>query len=193
MLPLPEGEKVGERAVIIGVTGCVGAGKSTASAILATFGARVLDLDRVAARAVKESSLGLSPAEALAAVVTGGPDKARIEAALIAVVRARVAAWCSESAQPGVLDAALLFEHGLERFCDFTICVCCPIDERRRRVELRSTASSGLFAAIEAAQWTEARKAGLARLNVRGDGELTTVLRTAWNALSPSGRGSAEE
>ncbi|MDP3157881.1 MAG: dephospho-CoA kinase [Archangium sp.] len=179
--------------MIIGVTGCVGAGKSTASAILAGFGARVLDLDRVAANAVKESSLGLTAAEALAAVVKGGPDKARIEVALIPVVHARVAAWCAESAQPGVLDAALLFEHGLERFCDFTICVCCPIEERKRRVELRSTASSGLFAAIEAAQWPEEKKASLARLIVQGDGDLTATLFTAWNALSPtlspSGRG----
>ncbi len=175
--------------MIIGVTGCVGAGKSTASAILAGFGARVLDLDRVAARAVKESSLGLTAAEALAAVVMGGPDKARIEASLIPVVHSRVAAWCAESDQPGVLDAALLFEHGLERFCDLTICVCCPIEERKRRVALRSTASKGLFSAIEAAQWPEQRKASLSRLIVQGDGDLTGGLLTAWNALSPSGRG----
>ena len=173
--------------MIIGVTGCVGSGKSTASAILASFGARVLDLDRVAARAVKESSLGLSPAEALAAVVTGGPHKARIEAALIPVVNALVAAWCAESTAPGVLDAALLFEHALERFCDLTICVCCPIEERRRQVELRSTTSSALFAAIEAAQWPEERKASLAQLIVQGDGELTGILRTAWNAIVPVG------
>ena len=183
--------------MIIGVTGCVGAGKSTASAILVTFGARVLDLDRVAARAVKESSFGMTPAQALEAVVTGGPDRARIEAAVIPIVQARVAAWCAESTVPGVLDAALLFEHGLERFCDFTICVCCPNGERRRRVELRSTASARLFEAIEAAQWPEEEKAKLAAMTVSGvaaPDDLSAVLRTAWTALSPTlspaGRGS---
>jgi dephospho-CoA kinase len=170
--------------MIWGITGCVGAGKSHASAILAGLGARVLDLDRVAAKAVLQSSLGLTPAEALTAIVMNSPDRARIEAALIPVVQARVADWCAESSQPGVLDAALLFEHGLERFCDFTVCVCCPIGERRRRVLLRSTASARLFEAIEASQWSEADKAQRSKLRVSGDFE--GELKKAWFALTPT-------
>ncbi len=162
--------------MIWGITGCVGAGKSTAAAILKELGARVLDLDRVAAKAVLESSLGMSPAEALTQVVTGGPDRVRIEAAILPIVIARVEVWTHESTQPGVLDAALLFEHGLDRFCDLTVCVCCPIGERRRRVLQRSTASAQLFDAIESAQWSEEEKAKRAALRITS----ADAIREVW-------------
>jgi len=158
--------------MILGVTGCVGAGKSTVAAILGGFGARVLDVDEVAARALRESSLGLSPAQALHAVVTNSPDSPRIHAALVPVVQARVEAWAKESTTPGVLEAAILFEYGLERFCDLTLCVTCPPEERKRRVLARSTASARLFEFIEASQWSEAAKA--ARCSESVDGTLPT-------------------
>ncbi len=145
--------------MIWGITGCVGAGKSTVATILAGFGARVLDVDDVAAQALRESSLGLDAAQALRAIVTRGPDRARIEAALVPVVERRVEAWAAEATGLGVLDAAMLFEYDLDRFCDFTVCVCCPIDQRRARVLARSTASARLFDAIEASQLPEAEKA----------------------------------
>jgi dephospho-CoA kinase len=169
--------------VIWGVTGCVGAGKSTVASILSGFGARVLDVDDVAAQALAESSLGLTAAQALTAVVTGGPERARIEAALIPEVQRRVAAWCAESEVPGVLDAALLFEHGLARFCSVTLCVCCPAEERRRRVEARSTTSARLFEAIESSQWPEAEKAQRATHQVPTSQPLealTPQLREIW-------------
>ncbi|MDP1824774.1 MAG: dephospho-CoA kinase [Archangium sp.] len=174
--------------MIWGVTGSVGAGKSTVATILASFGARVLDVDEVAARALAESSLGLTAAQALAAVVTGGPDRARIEAALIPVVENRIAEWAAASEVPGVLDSALLFEHGLERFCDFTVCVSCPIEERRRRVTQRNTASARLFDAIEASQWPESEKARRSTLQVSGQGDPTAALRQAWSVPLGEGR-----
>ena len=182
--------------MIWGVTGSVGAGKSTVATTLAGFGARVLDVDEVAAQALAESTLGLTAAKALAAIVTGGPDRARIEAALIPVVEKRIAEWVAASGVPGVLDSALLFEHGLDRFCDFTVCVCCPIEERRSRVTQRSTASARLFDAIEASQWPEVEKARKATMQVLGQGDPTAALREAWFALAPtlslSGRGRHE-
>jgi dephospho-CoA kinase len=176
--------------MIWGITGCVGAGKSTAAGILESLGARVLDLDRVAAKAVTESSLGLTPAQALTQVVTAGPDRARIEAAILPIVIRRVEAWCAESTQTGVLDAALLFEHGLDRFCDVTVCVCCPIGERRERVLKRSTASAQLFDAIDSAQWSEEQKAELARFRIGSAEEIRSIWSALSPTLSPAGRGS---
>ena len=161
--------------MIWGVTGCVGAGKSTVASILAGFGARVLDVDQVAAAALRESALGLTAAQALEAVVKGGPEKARLEAVLIPEVQRRVADWCAADSELSVLDAALLFEHGLGRFCDVTICVRCPTDERSRRVEARSTASAKLFDAIERSQWSEDEKAARSTGSIRGDQSLEAL------------------
>ena len=177
--------------MIWGVTGCVGAGKSTVASILSGFGARVLDVDDVAAQALAESGLGLTVAQALTAVVTGGAERACIEAALIPEVQRRVAAWCAESEVPGVLDAALLFEHGLDRFCSVTLCVCCPTAERRRRVEARSTTSARLFDAIDSSQWPEVEKSRRATHQVHSLEELTTLLQTvSLSPRAPRGRGS---
>lgn len=171
--------------MIWGVTGAVGAGKSTVAALLAGFGARVLDVDEVAAQALAQSALELTAAQALEAVVTGGADRARLEAVLVPEVQRRIGDWCARSTLPAVLDAALLFEHGLERFCDVTVCVRCPTDERRRRVEARPTTSSRFFQAIEAAQWPEREKARRALHQVWGNQPLETLtagLRTLWGS-----------
>jgi dephospho-CoA kinase len=147
--------------VILGVTGSVGAGKSTIAALLKTRGFEVLDVDDVAARAAVE--LGLSPGEALRRVLGG--DRA-LEQSLVQLVKREVAAWCAQTHGPKVIDAALLFEHGLDVSCDRTLCARGPIDERRRRVSLRSTTSATHFDRIEASQWPEEEKARRASLTV---------------------------
>ena len=177
--------------MIWGVTGCVGAGKSTVAAILVGFGARVLDVDQVAATALRESALGLTAAQALEAVVKGGPERARLEAVLIPEVQRRVAEWCAADSELSVLDAALLFEHGLNRFCEVTVCIRCPVEERRRRVEVRSTASARLFEAIERSQWPEEKKVSAATFAFDGLEQLETLrgrLESARSITGPSRR-----
>ena len=63
--------------------------------------------------------------------------------------RAGDAAQAATKATVKFFDAALLFEHGLDALCDETICVTCPVDERRRRVLARGTTSATFFDAIE--------------------------------------------
>jgi dephospho-CoA kinase len=145
------------RSVIVGLTGAVGAGKSTAAALLAAQGFEALDVDEVAAQAVR--ARGLDPGEALLEVLTRGPRGKDLEAAIAPEVERRVGAWCAQTAGPRVIDAALLFELGLDVHCALTICLRCPAEERRRRVEARRTISARHFEHIERAQLDEAEKA----------------------------------
>jgi len=147
--------------VILGVTGSVGAGKSTIAALLKTRGFEVLDVDDVAARAAV--ALGLAPGDALRRVLGG--DRA-LEQALIAHVKHEITDWLARGAGPRVIDAALLFEHGLDALCDRTVCARCPADERRRRVTQRASTSATHFDRIEASQWPEEEKARRASLTL---------------------------
>jgi dephospho-CoA kinase len=146
--------------VILGITGAVGAGKSTLARAYAARGFAVLDVDEVAREAVR--ALGLDPREVLLEIVLGGPRRAELEHALVPEVKRRIAAWCAQTPGDKVIDSALLFEHGLDALCDETICVLCPADERRRRVQARGTTSAEAFDAIERAQLPEAEKAARA-------------------------------
>lgn len=166
---------------MLGVTGAVGAGKSTVCAALAAHGFAVLDVDAVASEVL---SAGVPEVAALLPALAGrlsGPAVLRtileqpalrpqVEAAARPYVEARIRAWKDALSCDGALDAALLFELGLDALCDATWCVTCPAEERRARVTARATTSARFFDAIDAAQWPEAEKARRADDVVPGTG-----------------------
>lgn len=157
----------------LGLTGAVGAGKSTVARALEAVGFARLDLDDVIAAALRARSdavLALVPGalgrdgrlalrRAFQATLTDAALRARVEAVVVDDVRAEVRRWREALVTPGVLEAALLFELGLDALCDETVCVACPVDVRRARVQARTTGSATLFDAVEAAQWPAAEKA----------------------------------
>jgi dephospho-CoA kinase len=156
---------------VLGVTGCVGAGKSTVRRILEAAGWSAFDVDAQAALAVSEphvrnalrDALGpaakLSAGAVLARLLTSPAERAIIEAIIAPDVTTRLIAWKSALTAPGVLDSALLFEAGFDRWCEATLCVTCASAVRRERVLARSTTSAAHFDAIEASQWPEHEKA----------------------------------
>jgi dephospho-CoA kinase len=157
---------------VLGVTGAVGAGKSTLCRVLAEHGWSVLDIDDVAAAALSQVRDFLAQALPAALGEGGAVNKPLIFAtmlrdkafhaalwqALHPLVLQHTHQWIAGLTGPGAIDAALLFEAGLDALCDRTICVACSQAERRRRVAQRSTASARHFDALEAAQWPEADK-----------------------------------
>jgi dephospho-CoA kinase len=128
--------------MIIGLTGGLGCGKSTAARFLAELGFRALDSDRIVreevlvapeiAAAVGARFPGVLDAagavrrDALAARVfaAGGGDLRWLEELVLPGVLAR---WRRElDAAPAarwVIEAPLLFEKKLENWFDFTVCV----------------------------------------------------------------------
>lgn len=160
------------RRFVLGVTGAVGAGKSTVCRLLSQRGFTVLDVDDVAAAAVGEvlpvlaqrvpaavSSRGeLNKEQLFAAMLHDAALRKELETLLRPLVVQRIEAFIASLQGPGALEAALLFESGLDTFCDATLCVHCDPAERQRRVEQRTTASARHFAALEAAQLPAAEK-----------------------------------
>lgn len=160
------------RPRVLGVTGAVGAGKSTLCRILRGYGWSVLDVDDVAAAALPRvqpflvrrvpgvlTEAGVLDKALLFTAMLREPGlRAELEEELRPLVLERVHTWKDALDGPGALDAALLFEAGLDASCDATLCVVCSPEERRRRVRARSTASTQHFDAIDAAQWPESAK-----------------------------------
>jgi dephospho-CoA kinase len=171
---------------VLGITGSIGAGKSTVGKALRDRGWPVLDVDDAASESLPDalpelalvvptavSSDGLVDKGVLfAAMMSDAALRSRVEACLRPHVVRRIKAWIAALNGPGALEAALLFELGLDQFCDMTLCLQCAREERRRRVEARPSTSARHFEAMDAAQLPESEKMRRADAVVSTDGPL---------------------
>ena len=143
------------RPPIIGLTGGIGAGKSTVARILETMGCVVSDSDRDAAAVletpeVKErlqawwgdqiiASDGTLDRRAIAARVFDDPrERGRLENLVHPLVHERRRKRFEEASPDSralVIDAPLLFEAGLDEECDAIIFVDAPRELRLERVK----------------------------------------------------------
>jgi dephospho-CoA kinase len=190
----------------VGLTGAVGAGKSSVARRLAARGALVLDADALARRAAEDPAVLARIAAELdaALVVEGRLDRAatarRVFAdptarrALEAIVHpwVRAAAAAAEAsarrADPPpplvVHDVPLLFENGLDAGMDATIAVVAAFATRLRRLAERSGWDEHALRARDAAQLDPAEKARRATFVIRNDGD-EAALDAAIEALWP--------
>lgn len=163
----------------IGLTGGIGAGKSTVAAVLAGAGAVVVDADAVARDVVAPGTEGLaSVAAAFGDTVVAGDgtlDRAalahlvfadaaarrRLEAIVHPLVRAETARRVA-AMPPGTVvvhDVPLLVEAGLAPQYHLVVVVAAPADERvRRLVTTRGMRASEARARIEAQADDDARR-----------------------------------
>ncbi|MFM2437583.1 MAG: dephospho-CoA kinase/protein folding accessory protein [Actinomycetota bacterium] len=190
----------------IGLTGGIGSGKSTVAALLADYGALVIDADAVAREVVAPGTEGLA---ALVAEFGGGvlapdgsldrPALAAIafadeaaRARLNAVLHPRIAARTVElrsAAAPGqviVHDVPLLVENGLAPAYDAVIVVAAPLDVRLTRLAQRGVPPADARRRI-AAQATDEQRHAVADLVIDNGSDLDAlaeqVART-WKALT---------
>jgi len=163
---------------ILGLTGSIGMGKSTAAAMFRHDGIAVHDADAVVhdllgrggaavpavAQAFPEAVRdGAVDRKALGALVFGKPEALRrLEAILHPLVRRRMRRFLQQAGRRGdrlvVLDIPLLFETGGERFCDAVAVVSAPQLLQRQRVLARPGMTEKKFAAILAAQMPDREK-----------------------------------
>ena len=164
--------------IVLGLTGSIGMGKSTAATMLRRMGLPLHDADAAVHRLMAAG--GAAVAEIGAAfpgtVVAGQVDRGRLgarvfedgaalkrlEAILHPKVRAATTAFLKMQARRqrdiAVLDIPLLFETGGERLCDAVVVVTAPPFVQAARVLPRPGMTPERLAAIRARQMSEAEK-----------------------------------
>lgn len=188
------------RMVILGLTGSIGMGKSTAAGMLRRLGVAVHDSDRAVHRLLAKGGAAVPAIRAvfpgtveddavnrpkLGARVFGDPVAlARLEAILHPLVHAEIRRFLQRMARrraPLVaLDVPLLFETGSDRACDATLCVTAPPFVQRQRVLRRKGMTAERLANILARQLPDLEKRRRADFVVRtGVGRRPALLQLA--------------
>ncbi|MFE4305752.1 dephospho-CoA kinase [Streptomyces sp. NPDC056891] len=190
----------------VGLTGGIGAGKSEVSRLLVSYGAVLIDADRIAREVVEPGTPGLA-----AVVEAFGEDVLTVEgtldrpklgsivfadagrlAALNAIVHPLVGARSAElESRAGtgdvvVHDVPLLAENGLAPLYDLVVVVdASPETRLDRLVRLRGMAESEARARMSA-QATRAQRLAVADLVIDNDGPLDALepqVRKVWDEL----------
>jgi dephospho-CoA kinase len=180
--------------IVLGLTGSIGMGKSTAAAVLSRLGVPLYDADKeihkmlapggAAVSAVETAFPGVRNAaggidrSALGRRVFGQPGELRrLEKILHPMVRATERRWVArQRAQRKklvVLDIPLLFETDRIDRVDGVIVVSAPLRVQRERVLRRPGMSAARFAAILASQFPDHEK------RLRADFVVSTALSRA--------------
>lgn len=194
---------------ILGLTGSVGMGKSTAAAMLRRLGVPVYDADAVVHRMMERGGVAVAAVGAAfpGVVKAGAVDRAelgrrvfadaaaldRLEAILHPRVRADEAVFLHamrrRRAKLVVMEVPLLFESGRDRRYDATVVVTAPRFLQRARVLARPGMTPARLAAIAARQMPDAEKRRRADFVVpSGLGRAITwrCLRAVLRALVPA-------
>lgn len=199
----------------VGLTGTLGAGKSTLARLFEDWGAWRLDADELAREAVRPGSPaleeireewgdgvldedgGLDRGEMRRRVFGDADARRRLEAIVHPEVRRLREERMEEARRAGaevvVGEVPLLLETGMEDEFDVVVVVDAPADVRRRRVAGERDLDAETFRAIEAAQWPADRKREAADHVIENDGDLRELERGArrvWEAVAgPAGDG----
>ncbi|WP_209327244.1 dephospho-CoA kinase [Pseudoalteromonas sp. PA2MD11] len=162
---------------ILGLTGGIGSGKSAISAMFEELGIQVVDADIVAREVVEPGSVGLTKItehfgdEIL--TTDGSLDRAKLRAIIFAdesqkqwlnnllhpLIRESMLAQLQQAtSQYVILVAPLLFENGLDQFCDHTLLIDVPVEVQITRTTARDNISVELAKQIIASQMPRADK-----------------------------------
>lgn len=192
----------------VGLTGGMGAGKSTALKALEGMGAQALSTDAVVHELYGESQIkdavlerwgaGVAPggvvdrAAVAARAFAGGEQERRwLEGLLWPLVGARMGAWLERvrAMQPApraaVVEVPLLFESGMERGFDATIAVIAHEDTRRERAAGRGHA---LAEERASRQLSQEEKAARATFVIHNDGSVEELRRELADVLAKLSR-----
>lgn len=163
---------------VIGLTGGIGMGKSTAAAVFRAARIPVFDADREVHRLQARGGRAVAAIAALVpeAVRGGAVDRGRLRAAIARdprilpalerilhpLVRTAECRFVGRARAAGsslaVLDVPLLFETGADRLCDVTIAVSAPPELQLRRVIARGGMSSDDARRLVARQLPDAER-----------------------------------
>ena len=190
----------------VGLTGGIGAGKSEVSRLFASYGAVVIDSDRIAREVVEPGTPGLAAVVAefgetvlapdgtldrpkLGGIVFAAPDRLKALNAIVhPLVRDRSAELEAAAADDAIVvhDVPLLTENGLAPLFDLVVVVdAAPQTRLDRLVGLRGMAEDEARSRMTAQASREQRLA-IADFVIDNDGPLEALepqVRKVWEAL----------
>ncbi len=145
---------------VIGITGDIGSGKSTVSNYIINKGYKVIDADKVARIVIKEKDVLHTISKAfdnvvkdneldrtkLAEIVFG--DRVKLKK-LNAIMHPAIVKYIKNEVRQSdenyiFIDAALLYEVGLDSLCDEVIYIDMPLEKRLERIMKRDHTSKEL-------------------------------------------------
>lgn len=181
---------------LLGLTGGVGMGKSTAAMALRDLGLPVVDTDQLARQLTDPGQPALAEIarqfggqylapdghlrrDLMAGLVFQNADaRQRLEAilhpAIRAAWRAEVEHWRSERVVAGVVVIPLLYEVGAECEVDRVVCVTCSAEAQRERLAARGWTPDQIARRM-AAQWPIEKKMHRADYVIWAEGSLATL------------------
>jgi dephospho-coA kinase len=161
---------------VVGLTGGIGSGKSTIARLFSALGIAVYDSDTEAKKLINTSAeikkriVEVFGAEAyaegvynrayMADIVFRNPDKLAVLNSIVHPVLAdHFNQWVALQTLPYVIkEAAILFESGSYKNCDFIITVTAPETLRISRCMSRDGSTEAQVRARMAQQWTDAQR-----------------------------------
>lgn len=190
---------------VIGLTGGIGTGKSTVAGLLRQHGFAVVDADRIARESVEPGSPVLADIvaqfgkgvlnpdghldrERLGKQVFADPSRlSRLNGITHPAILARMKQEIGQLEKQGVtavfLEVPLLYETGMDKWCEAVIAVRAHPDVQLARLKDRGLDEAEARARI-VAQWPDEQKATLARYVIDNSGhllqtesELTAILK----------------
>jgi dephospho-CoA kinase len=185
------------RPPIIGLTGGIGMGKSTAAAILREMGLPVYHADGAVHDLLAKGGKAVKPVarlfpetlrrgaidrKRLGHIVFNHPGKLRkLEKILHPLVRQAEHEFLQKArqrkARAAILEIPLLFETGADKRCDYVICVAAPKAVQAKRVLHRPGMTAKKLKAIRARQWPDTKKRKHADFTVDTGGSLAATRR----------------
>jgi dephospho-CoA kinase len=191
----------------VGLTGGIGAGKSAVARLLASYGAVLVDSDRIAREVVAPGTEGLAAVvaefgpgvlaadgsldrPALGAIVFADEERLGALNAIVHPLVGRRSAELREAAGPDAIvvnDVPLLAENGLAGLYDLVVVVdASPATQLDRLVRLRGMTEQDARARMSA-QATREQRLAVADLVIDNDGpleELEPQVRAVWRTLT---------
>lgn len=183
---------------VLGLTGGIGMGKSTAAQILHARGLAVIDTDDLARQVVQPGQPALAEIyqtfgaelgdttgqlnrKALAKIVfADSAARARLEAILHPRITARwqaqLKSWQAEQRAVAVVVIPLLFETKVESEFAAVICLACTANTQHQRLAARGWSAEQIQQRL-AAQWPVAEKMARAHFVVWTEGERDSTAR----------------
>lgn len=202
-------------AGVVGLTGSIGAGKTTVAQRLAELGAAVIDADKVGHEVLQRpevagkliETFGMSIGNAgggidrrkLADVVFGDPSqRKKLEGIVHPLMRdlfeQRGKAALADPLVPMVvLDAAILFESGWHTECNPVVFVDAPREVRAERLLRFRGWSESELTRRESAQWPVEKKRSLATATIDNSGNMSELREAVDRFFAEWKRTSAEK